>query len=723
MLIVRLLLWMALIGPCNAQFAIFQTAAGSDPTVNVLPSFNDAYANWSKAGLVLVGGIPNRSTACTTAQAGVTMPLAPSGGDDVSQINTAISNCPLNSVVNMTTGTFKSSGQTANHAIFINRGITLRGGDSCNGGSSPYCGTVIQVTPGGSTQTYNTGGSNCSLCNASYGPTINIAPQQTINGNHPNTWSGCAWSTSCNGSGGTIALTSDGLQGQSTISVASTSGFTVGMWVRIDENSGATTYTGPLGTSIFAASDLTNNSGSPPTGKVAYAGASVEDGVAYGALYDRETSEIHKVSAIGTGTLTFDSPLTINYRVSHAAQVYQPNNAFTTMAGVENISIVGSPGGQIGGPVRMEFCAYCWLKNIETQYWIGGIIITNSARVQVTGSYLHDCSDCENNGNEYPIALDGATTETLFDNNIFLLAGKGMVGRSCGGGNVVAYNYQDRTFYQASNIGNYWIDMGINGSHYVGCHHALFEGNWADAIGDDNTHGNIVYHTYFRNWSTGLRTNFNDPSLGNPASSTYTPADQAMSDTSRIAFATGNSYPYASGPGNQRGGGPMALDYWHAFVANVMGSPGVTCVTGCTSTGWAYQHNGQQNHTVWMLGWVGGGSNDPNLTGAGTITSTMCNGVSPPNCSYFFRHGNYDVVNAGIVDYQTGYSTTIPSTFYLLSGAPSYFGTVNVCSYSWPWVTPSLGTVIQDATGSGCTGYTALPAQARFAAGTPFVQP
>ncbi len=284
--------------------------------------------------------------------------------------------------------------------------------------------------------------------------------------------------------------------------------------------------------------------------------------------------------------------------------------------------------------------------------------------------------------------------------------------RSCGGGNVVAYNYVDNEFYQASSIGNYWLDMSVNGSHYLGCHHTLFEGNWGNNCDNDNTHGNIVYHTFFRNWCTGLRTDFNDPSLATSTSSTYTPADAPVSDLSNIGYANGQAYPYP--PAEEHAAGTMALDYWMAFVGNVLGEPGVSCVTGCTSTGWIYQNNGQHNHTIWMLGWVGGGSNDPNLTGAGGT----CNGTSPPGCSYFFRHGNYDVVNAGINDWQAGYSQALPNSFYVTS-APAFFNAGASCTYPWPWVTPTSTPQIQ----SNSCGGSGNPAKARWAAGTPFVQP
>src|ERR1700730_14286079 len=38
----------------------------NDPTAGVLPSYDDAFANWKNAGLASVGGIPSRTTVCAT---------------------------------------------------------------------------------------------------------------------------------------------------------------------------------------------------------------------------------------------------------------------------------------------------------------------------------------------------------------------------------------------------------------------------------------------------------------------------------------------------------------------------------------------------------------------------------------------------------------------------------------------------------------------------------
>ena len=105
-------------------------ASGSDPTSGVLPSYNDAYANWKNAGLQSVGGIPNRTTVCAT--------ISPLGGgkDDTANINNAIASCPAGDVLMLAAGTFTvNEGETIN----VNKAITLRGTGACNVASTPYC--------------------------------------------------------------------------------------------------------------------------------------------------------------------------------------------------------------------------------------------------------------------------------------------------------------------------------------------------------------------------------------------------------------------------------------------------------------------------------------------------------------------------------------------------------------------------------------------------------
>src|SRR6202044_2470425 len=96
-----------------AQPALAQSAAGG-----VLPIDGDASANWKMAGMLSVGGIPNRTTICATVE-----PLG-SGHDDTSDIQNAINSCPDEQVVSLAAGTFTIA---EGNFVLIPKDITLRG--------------------------------------------------------------------------------------------------------------------------------------------------------------------------------------------------------------------------------------------------------------------------------------------------------------------------------------------------------------------------------------------------------------------------------------------------------------------------------------------------------------------------------------------------------------------------------------------------------------------
>ena len=66
----------------------------------ILSPDRDASANWRMAGMVSVGGIPNRTTICATVG-----PLG-SGQDDTANIQNAVNKCLLGQVVSLSAGTF-----------------------------------------------------------------------------------------------------------------------------------------------------------------------------------------------------------------------------------------------------------------------------------------------------------------------------------------------------------------------------------------------------------------------------------------------------------------------------------------------------------------------------------------------------------------------------------------------------------------------------------------
>ena len=708
-------------GPLVAASCVFvflgsAQAGDSDPTSGVLPSYDDAYANWKNAGLLSVGGIPHRTTVCATVN--------PKGGgaDDLTDIQNAINNCPAGEVVQLGAGTFTIS---MSEYINLSRSITLRGSGRCTNSSSPYCPTVINVYNGLLAWTGGRCGTSTSqevACVSS--PAIQVEPAAMVN-YFDYGWSKCGHMSVASTSCGAVALATDAAQGQTTIQVSSTSSFSAGMWVLIDEASGAVWQHDPVGPNLYgevwAASDWLSTSGSPATGRVQW--ALYENGSGdfgsgqypytagsagcWQSFCDRPTAEIHLVKSIGPGpcpgtncTLTFDDPLTIAFRESnrHNAYVYFPahqNGAPMSLlqyAGVENLTIERPTNGG----VNFLFCAYCWTKNVEVVGWAGGGVNFNYAvRNEMARTFVNHCGNSVNDGAEYPIGVDDAATEIYIVNSITRGCGKGMVGKTAAG-SVVAYNYMDDTMYDSdSGIGDYWVDMGVNGSHYAGTHHMLFEGNWGDNLDNDDTHGNAVYHTYFRNWGTALRTPFTDPSLG-----------KRVDDASKIGYACGTTGPsgcWSDPPAVLHAAGPMMHDYWFAYVGNVLGTSGVTT----SANGWNYLGNESGNDHIWMTGWNSDAANttktDPNLTAS--------------IGAFIFRHGNYDYVDGKIVDWTSGYSQALPNSFYL-SSAPEFFE-AGTCKYPWPWVTPARSSPIQT---NSCGG-SGLPAKARYDAGTPFVRP
>ena len=96
---------------------------------------------------------------------------------------------------------------------------------------------------------------------------------------------------------------------------------------------------------------------------------------------------------------------------------------------------------------------------------------------------------------------------------------------------------------------NAWQEIGLNGSHMVGSHHMLFEGNYGFNMDSDKTHGNSIYHTFFRNYGTGYRTRF-------------TALDGNVIDDL-------NNLPGGNGP--LRAAGAMAYSYWMSYIGNVLG--------------------------------------------------------------------------------------------------------------------------------------------------------
>ena len=642
---------------------------GTTGASGLLPSGRDVTANWKMAGMLSVGGIPNRTTVCATIK-----PRG-SGLDDTTNIQNAVTACPAGQVVSLPAGTFTV---TEGNSIMLNNGITLRGAGP---GS-----TIIQRTNGCKALSRSSNGN----CGSNPSPFIIVGPEQYND-----------WVTSTN-------LTANAVQGANSVQVASASGFAVGQTVLLDElsNAGWQPDVGVGGTSkIWAASDyrVTWQKHNPSQGfddlsssEYPYqnntAGCWFNTSEAPSGTTqrcDRTTSEIKRISAISGTTITFDSPITISYRVANTAQLSYYQKAFTANAGVENMTLSGADDGAL----VFQNAVNSWAYRVECTVWLGHgcMQVNGSLRVQLEQFYVHDGAWPEPGGGGYAIALCCGSTEILTENGIALRADKVLASFQSGAGSVTAYNYMDQAFIccdstNSANGSDGWIENGLNNSHYPGSHHMLFEGNFTHQMGEDETHGNSVYNTYFRNYSTGYRL----PSWVNA----YDGA--TINDLTRSPQGT---------PGPLSPAETQLYTYWETFMGNVLGYPNYSTSTN----GWVYE-NATGGPAIFVLG-VGysSGNNGPDPK-AGFDT----NGQGGTTIA----HGNYDYLDNAVTWDPNISNKTLPNSLYL-SSKPAFFSAGS--GYTWPWINPT-GTPQVYQNCAGGSRY-CLPAKARYDAGTPFTQP
>jgi hypothetical protein len=599
--------------------------SGQDSIGGVLPADRNASANWRMAGLLSLGGIPSRTTVCAT--------VSPLGNhqDDTKNIQTAINNCPLGQVVALAAGSF-TIGEGS--FVLLNKGITLRGAGP---GS-----TILQRTNGATLGSYHPG--------ASPTPMILVGPMR---------WNNDTTAT---------ALTADAAVGTNSVNVANTAGFSVGQIVLLDESSGAgwqkdieglgQVWASPDYRVVWKKHDPLQNGDDFSAASYPY-----QTGTAgcWFSNCDRPTSEIKQISAISSNAITFDSPVTISYHASHQAQLHHWQISHTRNAGVENMTLRGGDDGNL----RFEWAAYCWANNVETTGSLGdGFSIDNSFRIQLEEFYAHAPVWPVPGGAGYNISLSHGSSEILIENGISVLANKVMVARSAGAGSVVAYNYMDDGFVGGQRA---WLEIGLNASHMVGSHHTLFEGNYAFNMDSDTTHGNAIYHTFFRNYAPGYRSRFTD----------YISGDSVADDI--------NDVPGRNAP--IRAAGAQVYSYWFSFIGNVLGVPE-------HMGGWSYSGSSRYAApSVWLLGWDNGPHqhDDPNVANTA------------------IRDGNFDYLTNTVAWAEDDTTHTLPNSLYL-ARKPAFFDAGK--GYTWPWVNPA-----------GPSQVYVLPAKARYDAGTPFSQP
>lgn len=605
--------------------AVGNASDTADAAGSVLPL--DRATLW-QPGMMDAGGIPSRSTICSTVR--------PSDGttDDAATIQTAIKNCPAGQVVQLSAGTFFINDGRYLH---VNKGITLRGAGPGK--------TILTKADGAKPLTFETGARPSPVIVV--GSSLFSSTGEITNTTRP------------------VALTTDALKGDYSIEVFDAAGFVPGQIVLLDEASGAVWQKDPQGRGQIWASPDWRVVWQKHDPAVQFVDDFVPEAISttpqsagsWFSRLDRPTAEIKEIASVSGSTITFTTPIHISYRTGQAAQLSRYAQAHVTNAGVEDLTVTGGDAGNI----NFHWATKSWAKNVESTVWLReGVTIHASFRVELREFYVHDAAWAQPGGGGYAIGLSAGSSEILIENGIAVRANKVLVARSAGAGSVVGYNYMDMSYINSQ---GYWIETGLNASHMVGPHHVLFEGNYGHNADSDNTHGNSIYLTFFRNHLRGIRTAFDNQAGG------------------RIDDAK------QSRNGPQRCAGLMAYSYWASFVGNVLGAAG-------QMEGWVYEGKFTDGKpAIWLLGW----------------DAIKPYPIDPTVSATTLRHGNLDYLTNKVQWDPQLENRTLPNSLYLKS-KPAFFSAGR--GYVWPWVEPASAINLHT-----------LPAKARYEAGTPFTQP
>ncbi len=160
----------------------------------------------------------------------------------------------------------------------------------------------------------------------------------------------------------------------------------------------------------------------------------------------------------------------------------------------------------------------------------------------------------------------------------------------------------------------------------------LFEGNESFNYDSDNTHGNAIAMTVFRNHLVGRRRSF-------------------------------------AGMANARGVGLMFGSWWHTFIGNVIGESGAM-------SGWILDDPGDGTYGHATSQW----GSAPAIWKLGYDPTHWDQSADPKVRATLLRDGNFDYLT-GQAQWDRG-ARVLPASLYL-TAKPAFFGEL-----PWPWVDP-----------------------------------
>lgn len=345
--------------------------------------------------------------------------------------------------------------------------------------------------------------------------------------------------------------------------------------------------------------------------------------------------------------------------------------------GVTNLLVDGSAtnySDNVGG-VAFNNDAYFWVQNVAIENMPNvTLYVAQSIHGDIEHNYLYNSGQSNPNSDNSGINYFGSNN--LIANNIIHNAHIGVIGNGSVSGNVVAYNYIVNAFSGNSIlVGNIWP------AHSNGADYNLYEGNVGTMYNTDQTHGNGLMNTLYRNFFTGWESCAN----GNCGSN-----NKKTDDLFAILQLGYNRYAN--------------------FVGNILGTPGVSTTYNYTNP--EYYFSGPGTGYVWSMG-SGNQANPSGGYAGGPIP------VDPLTASSALRWGNWDATNNSTQwntnEVPSGFSVypnsvpsnctnggACPPSFYLPS-RPSWW------SASIPF--PAMGPDVSNGNVGQCSGTPNTPGQ------------
>jgi PKD repeat protein len=372
---------------------------------------------------------------------GITATSSPYNADNTgstsatSAINSAIQACPVGHYVYLPAGTYLLTGQ-----MKIKSGVS-----------------VVGAGPG---QTIL----NVGFSAGAYAGAISFDNTNTMSYND--------WSSNTNTSGYNQAMTGGFGKGQTQITVASGTNYTVGGSVMLDEANDTdvgVTYHGYGGDCTWVGGGGT-----------------------------RGMTECRIITAKNGNVLTLNEPTYWNWRSGLLPTVHQISSAPIKDAGVESLTIHFTTANESNWYNGIWFGAayHCWAKKIEVYNWSNFAVRCSFGSVgnEITKCYFHDAAYFSGSEGYCVSCCDGASLNYAYDNIAYHPHVGFVTGSNGGAGNVFAYNVVHQNVH--SNAGWLINDIGSHGIHTYG---NLWEGNIDTKVMLDGYWGSGSHNVVFRN--------------------------------------------------------------------------------------------------------------------------------------------------------------------------------------------------------------------------------